>query len=205
LLEEHAGVHPMYNRAVLEQLGRVNPGPPPARAARELQRISDTLQNSIVSGRFGPWGLDEVASTMDHDYLTDWGAFVRAIISMIEAGHDEASISEKLNGHMVEWSGVIVGIKLNEEFAPGVAVSMAPGIFPISSGKLLRADYLFLNINPSDSLGWKNCNIGDSIKFRAKISKASRPFPEIQLSEADDDLEIILMIGLYECQIMSAD
>jgi hypothetical protein len=52
----HVGGHPMYNRAVMEQLGRFNPGLSPARAARELQRVSDTLQNSIMSGRFGPWG-----------------------------------------------------------------------------------------------------------------------------------------------------
>ncbi|NOT88816.1 MAG: hypothetical protein HOP03_11610 [Lysobacter sp.] len=142
---------------------------------------------------------------MRHDYLADWDAFVRVIISMIEAGHDEASISERFNGLMVEWSGVIIEIKLNEEFAPGVAVSMDTGIFPISNGKSLRADYLFLNIRPSDSSDWKNCKIGDRIRFRAKISRALGPFPGVQLSEFDDDPEIILMLGLYECQTMHSD
>jgi hypothetical protein len=149
--------------------------------------------------------MREVASTMNYDHLTDWSMFVREIISMIEAGHGDASISERFNGLVVEWSGVVVEIKLDEEFAPGIAVSMDPEILPISSGKLLRTDYLFLNINPSDSSDWKKCIVGDKITFRAKISKAPGPFPEIQLSEFDDDPEIILMIGLYECQIMRED
>ena len=53
---DHIGGHPNYNSAVMEQLGRINPNLSPARTAKELQKVSNTLQNSIKQGVFGPWG-----------------------------------------------------------------------------------------------------------------------------------------------------
>jgi RHS repeat-associated protein len=53
---DHIGGHPIYNSAVMEQLNRINPNLSPTRIAREIQKASDTLQNAIKNGTFGPWG-----------------------------------------------------------------------------------------------------------------------------------------------------
>jgi hypothetical protein len=49
---------------------------------------------------------------------------------------------------------------------------------------------------------WKSCKVGDIVQFKATIAKAPGPFPEIQLSIEEKDPEILLMVGLYECELM---
>lgn len=140
---------------------------------------------------------------MKQEYLTNWMGFVERIISLFDMGKGEIEISAQFGGVQVEWEGVVTDIKLNEEYAPGVAVAMNPGSFPLAKGKVLRTDYLFLNVDSKSASAWTGCKIGDRVRFRAKISKALGPFPEIQLSEFDGDPEVVLLVGLYDCDFLA--
>jgi len=53
---DHIGGHPIYNRAVMQALAEVNPNLSPENVAAEVQKISDTLLESIKQGTYGPWG-----------------------------------------------------------------------------------------------------------------------------------------------------
>ena len=144
-----------------------------------------------------------MADMIRRDYSTNWEAFVERVISLFNAGKSEAEISAEFGDVYVEWQGVVSEVKLSEEYAPGVAMAMNAELNPLKKGKVLRADYLFLNVEPQSASAWAGCKVGDRVSFRAKISKASGPFSEIQLSEFDGDPEVVLMVGLYECEFIA--
>jgi hypothetical protein len=135
--------------------------------------------------------------------MTDWKKFVAQIATLYNERKNEIDISAEFSGHCVEFQGVITEMKLDEKFASGIAISMQPENFPLANGKVLRSDYLFLNVDPERASDWKKCKVGDRVKFSARINKSPGPFPEIQLSEFEGDPEVILMIGLYECMLLS--
>jgi hypothetical protein len=139
-----------------------------------------------------------MVKNMNYEALTSWKDFFRNVATLFDHGERDSEISERFRGARVEWEGRIVDLKLDEEFAPGIALSMNPEEYPLSAGKTLRADYLFLNITSKERATWRNCKIGNNVKFSARISKSFGPFAEIQLSEFDDDPEVVLMVGLYE-------
>jgi hypothetical protein len=138
------------------------------------------------------------------EYLTSWLAFTQYIVSMFEGGETEADISEALSGSDVMWVGCISEMKIDEEYSPGVALNMEPAITGMTKGRKLRSDYLFLNIDDKTVQSWKGCKAGDRVRFKATIAKASGPFHEIQLSEDDEDPEVLLMVGLYDCKLIEA-
>lgn len=135
---------------------------------------------------------------MSCEALTSWEAFVGDVAKLFDQGERDIEISKKFSGASVKWQGKVIEIKIDEKFAPGIALSMTPENYPLSVGKTLRSDYLFLIINPKEKSAWRNCRIGDNIEFSAKISKSFRPFTEIRISEYDGDLEVLLMVGLHE-------
>lgn len=135
--------------------------------------------------------------------LTNWLMFIDYIVSLFDSGQAEIDISQEFSGKSVEWQGYIAEIKLGEEYSPGVALAMKPESVPMSKGKVLRADHLFLNTNEKTRSSWSGCKVGDKVKFRAVIAKAAGPFPEIQLSVDVEDPEVLLMVGLYECELIS--
>lgn len=137
------------------------------------------------------------------DLLTDWLSFLKYITSQIDNGRSEFDISNEFGGKIVEWDGCIADIKLNEKYSPGIALIMKPEILPLSKGKILRADHLFLNVDERTRSSWNGCKVGDKVKFKAVIAKTFGPFPEIQLSEDKGDPEILLMVGLYDCELIS--
>lgn len=135
---------------------------------------------------------------MSREALTNWEAFVGDVARLFDQGERDIEISKKFSGASVKWEGRVVDIKVDEKFAPGIALSMTPEKYPLSAGKTLRSDYLFLIINPKEKFAWRNCRVGDKVEFSAKISKSFGPFTEIRLSEYDDDPEVLLMVGLHE-------
>ncbi len=132
-----------------------------------------------------------------------WEEFLAQISMLFDSGKSEAEISDHFAGSSVEWEGVVTEVKLSEEYAPGIALSMHPETFPLAGGKVMRADYQYLNIDPDRCFDWSQCAVGDKIRFSAKISKSEGPFPAIQISEFDGDLEVVLMIGLYDCALLT--
>jgi hypothetical protein len=140
---------------------------------------------------------------MNSKVLTSWDDFVKSVATLFDDGESEEGISEKFRGALVEWEGQIVDMKLDEKFASGIAISMTPEEYPLSKGRTLRADYLFLNVGYKEREAWEKCKVGSKIRFGAIISKAPGPFAEIQLSEFEGDPEVVLMIGLYECNLLA--
>ena len=133
--------------------------------------------------------------------LSNWLLFIEEIVSLFNSGVSESEISKIFSGREVTWEGTISEIKLNEEYAPGVSILMTPELTKMKHGKLLRADHLFLNVDNESKADWEKREVGDKVKFTSTIVKSSGPFPEIQLSEDDDDPEVILMIGLYKSKL----
>lgn len=138
-------------------------------------------------------------------YLENWSMFLEYICSLFESGQSENEISREFSGKRVIWEGCIADIKLEEEYTPGISLTMKPGAYPLSQGKILLADHLFLNIDENTIPTWQGCKVGKNIKFSGVIDKTAGPFPEIQLSEDKEDPEILLMIGLYECELISSN
>ena len=141
---------------------------------------------------------------MNEKKLSNWKSFTGNVKKMLEAGASEEEISEQLSGKEVSFSGVIVDIKLEEEYCPGIALNMTPGSLSLSKGRVLRSDYLFLNIN-NDSQSWSKCKLGSCISFNAMITKNNIPFPAVQISEDDEDPEVLLMLGLEDCKLLSIE
>ena len=132
--------------------------------------------------------------------LNNWQSFVAEVISLFEEGFDEEKISRKFTGSEVVWSGEVEDVKVHEEYAPGVAINMHPGLFKVDKSRNLRADYLFLNVADDGKQLWENIEKGERITFKAVIAKSAGPFPAIQLSVDEDDPEILLMLGLCNAE-----
>jgi hypothetical protein len=132
--------------------------------------------------------------------IYSWTNFLEAIVSLYENGKTEADISLHFEGKRIEGNGRVLEVKLFEEYAPGIALSMQPETTSLANNRLLRADYMFLNINADSAHAWKKYKAGDEIRFRATIATSIGPFPSVQLSEFDEDPEIVLMVGLQDCE-----
>lgn len=128
----------------------------------------------------------------------DWAAFMERIASMLRAGRDESSISNEFSGAFVAWKGKVLEKKLHEEYAQGISLEMSPGVVALDNGKVLRGDYLFVNVSNEHREEWRDIPVGAEVVFTAKIAKAAGPFPEIQVSQVEGDPELILMVGAYQ-------
>jgi len=128
----------------------------------------------------------------------DWGAFIERIASMLRAGRDEIDISSVFSGCTVRWKGRLREKHLHERYAPGVSFEMCPEQVSLGSGKRLRSDYLFVNVDKEMADQWDAVPVGVDVPFTARLSKQAGPFPEIAISAADDDREAVLMVGAYE-------
>jgi hypothetical protein len=135
--------------------------------------------------------------------MYSWANFLEAIVSLYENGKTEADISLQFEGKRIEGNGRVLEVKLFEEYAPGIALSMQPETISLTNDRLLRADYMFLNIDADSAHAWKKCKDGDEIRFRATIARSVGPFLSVQLSEFDDDPEIVLMVRLQDCELVS--
>lgn len=128
----------------------------------------------------------------------DWAAFMERVASMLRAGRDEASISSEFSGVLVTWKGKVLEKKLHEQYAQGVSLEMRPGVVALDHGKILRGDYLFVNVSNEHREEWRDIPVGAEVVFTAKVAKATGPFPEIQVSEVEGEPELILMVGAYQ-------
>lgn len=139
---------------------------------------------------------------MNNKCLKDWSSFLKEVAIMFEKGKNELEISNIFCGSEVEWEGRILDIKLDEQYAPGIALEMKPTNVLMRGGKVLRADYQFLQIEEHPS-NWSNCRVGDVIRFKAKLIDSQGPFPGIEFSTDDTDPEVVLMLALHECELIS--
>lgn len=128
----------------------------------------------------------------------DWGVFIERIASMLRAGRDGVDVSSEFSGCTVRWKGRLLEKNLHERYAPGVSLEMCPEQASLGSGKRLRSDYLFVNVDKEMADRWNAVPIGVEVEFTARISKQAGPFPGISVSAADDDQEAVLMVGACE-------
>lgn len=133
-----------------------------------------------------------------NQFSGDWAAFMARIASMLRAGCDESSISSEFSGAVVTWEGKVLEKKMHEEYAQGISFEMSPGVVALDHGKVLRGDYLFVNVSNEHREEWRDIPVGAEVVFTAKVAKAAGPFPEIQVSEVDGEPELILMVGAYQ-------
>jgi hypothetical protein len=68
-----------------------------------------------------------------------------------------------------------------------VSLEMRPEQVSLESGKRLRGDYLFVNVDKDMADQWDAVPIGVEVEFTARISKQAGPFPGIAISAADDE------------------
>lgn len=127
---------------------------------------------------------------------------MESVASMLRAGRDESSISTEFSGALVSWKGKVLEKKLHEEYAQGVSLEMSPGIVALDQGKVLRGDYLFVNVSNEHIDEWRDTPVGTEVVFTAKVTKAAGPFPEIQFSEIEGEPELILMVGAYQGRLV---
>ena len=132
--------------------------------------------------------------------INSWKNFIASIISLYGKGFNDEKISAEFADSEVVWRGEVDDVKVNEEYAPGVAINMHPELFKINEARNLRADYLFLNVADDKKQLWKNIKKGEKITFRAVIAKSPGPFSAVQLSIDEDDPEVLLMLGLYDAE-----
>ena len=128
----------------------------------------------------------------------DWAAFMARIASMLRAGCDESNISSEFSGAFVTWKGKVLEKKLHEEYAQGISLEMSPGVVGLDHGKVLRGDYLFVNVSNEHREEWRDIPVGAEVVFTAKVAKAAGPFSEVQVSEVEGETELILMVGAYQ-------
>ena len=133
--------------------------------------------------------------------LTSWYEFSKVVMDALESGMSETDISELFSNKVVNFEGKISAMKLDEEFAPGIGLNMEPATLSMSKGRKLRADYIFLNIEENKDK-WRECKEGKTIQFKAKISKVEGPFNEIEIFEDEDEGEVSLMPGFYDCELI---
>lgn len=145
-------------------------------------------------------GLEKLMK--NNEYLYNWSDFVCQIAELFNEGASEKEISQAFSGSKITWVGKIADIKLKEKYSPGVAMNMVPAHTQLGNNKVLRSDYLFLRVSSVTENSWATCNIGDVVRFNAVISKVAGPFPEIQLSVSENDPEVLLMMGLYDCEFI---
>ena len=128
----------------------------------------------------------------------NWAAFMECVASMLRADCDELSISREFSGAVVTWKGKVLEKKLHEQYAQGVSLEMRPGVVALDHGKVLRGDYLFVNVSSEHRDEWRDIPVGAEVVFTAKVAKAAGPFPEIRVSEIEGEPELILMVGAYQ-------
>ena len=85
---------------------------------------------------------------------------------------------------------------------PGVDINMGNELLRMSNGKVLRYDHIALSVPQKFIENWRQTNIGDTVRFKAKIPLKSGLFPKISLSEFDGDPEVVLMLGLVNCELI---
>jgi hypothetical protein len=123
----------------------------------------------------------------------DWGEFVSAVARMRDSGKSDVEISGVFGGRELVWNGVIIEMKLEDEFVPGVAVRMPGAKVTLAHDGLLQADHLFLNVQPGAVPLWREYEVGQEVAFRVNLSRGTGPFPAIRVSKADD--VTLLMVG----------
>jgi hypothetical protein len=141
---------------------------------------------------------------MSNDEITLWQKFIEELARLCEQGIKESEISSRFLGVCIEGSGVVLEIKLAERYAAGIALKMSPETVDLpKKNKILRCDYIFLSIDENTKRDWMACSVGQSVRFRAKIPGTNGPFSAIRFSEYDEEPEVLLMIKLRECRLVS--
>lgn len=134
--------------------------------------------------------------------LSDWTKFLRSLINLYEEGVSEQDISKKYRGTSVEWEGRVKSKAPNENEGFRIAMNLGDEMLPIKNGKFFRSSHISLNVDKPRANSWMKCQVGDLVRFKGRIPKGTGLFPEIRLSEFEGDPEVVLMLGLIECELL---
>lgn len=138
--------------------------------------------------------------TNEPDWNTDFKLFVAQLIELFEGGATEAEISAKFRGLEVEWEGKITSIDLDQEYVPGIAMSMGMREVAMAHGRLFNADHIALLIEGNEADSWRTCQVGDYVKFTASIPVSKTTKPEIHFYESKRKPIVSLRLTLHKCR-----
>jgi len=131
------------------------------------------------------------------EWQINWESFINSIALDFDKGASDEDLTNKYGGSEVIWEGKITEIKLDEEFSPGVQLEMPKISIPLNNGKVLEADYLFLNTDAQTKNTWLKAGVGDFVSFKTLISLGDGPFPGISISIDEEDILALPLIGTY--------
>ncbi|AQA18789.1 hypothetical protein BST95_11615 [Halioglobus japonicus] len=67
--------------------------------------------------------------------------------------------------------------------------------------KFLIGDFLALNFTELDDDMVRDIGVGDPLSFKTRIIESNGPFPGVEVSEFEDEPEILIMLGTRESEI----
>ena len=131
----------------------------------------------------------------------NWNDLIHEISKLYVSGKTEAQISFKLAGATLIDSGNIERVETDSSLAsPFIQVNMQAVTVPLKN-KLIVGNFLTLNFSHLDKKNADEYKKGMPIKFKTSIIEANGPFPGVEISEFDDEKEILIMLGTCESEI----
>lgn len=87
---------------------------------------------------------------MKPDWSNDWKTFAEKLIQLFDSGATEEEISAQFRGKNVQWQGLITKVSLDEEWVPGINLSMAEENYPMANDRELSTSHIVLRIPYED-------------------------------------------------------
>ncbi len=136
----------------------------------------------------------------ENSWFNNWSVFVAQLIELLDSGASDSEISAKYRDQSVTWEGTITSIDLDEEYVPGISMSMGLREVMMANGRFLDADHVALLIEGDWADSWRNCKEGQRVRFSAIIPISETTRPEINFSQFENDPLVGLMLGLKNCK-----
>lgn len=130
-----------------------------------------------------------------------WKEAVDEIIRLYVSGGDSASISDELAGAIISGEGTIEHVETDSSVASAFIQLNMPRVEVPYKKKLICANFLALNFSEFGEQEIKEYSKGSTLSFVTTLMKSNGPFPGIEISEFEDEKEILIMLGTKESKI----
>ena len=148
------------------------------------------------------FGLRLTHRDIDEAWSREWNVFLRCIVKLLEGGSSDSDISAAFEEHGVEWSGTVKSVDLDQEYSPGVALSMGTPEVPLRDGRVLRADHLMLFVGDDRAAQWRGVEVGQVVRFNAKVPAKSNGSDAVGFFHSKRKPLVGLELGLIDCSLV---